>query len=155
MVPGTPIERRLYVSNDLRGFLEGPWVDSVEEYRSGKLQAQLEMFIIGDPISVAQNPYKKPKHAYMARVDPIADEVWDIRSRDPKPGIRVFGRFAEVDIFLALTWSERDRLAGRGSRQWRDAREECKTEWKNLFPAYNPVHGASLNDYISTNVVPV
>lgn len=86
------------------------------------------------------------------------DEVWEIRSQD-EPGIRVLGRFADTDLFIALTWHKRSELLGPQSRPWRDAIVGCKTEWKNLFPAYPPKSGDPSNayptDYISTNTIPV
>jgi hypothetical protein len=88
----------------------------------------------------------------MAQLDSVQDEVWEIRSRDPKPGIRVFGRFAETDLFVALTWWWRSDLKGPKSKQWRNAREGCKAEWQKLFPAYPAKSGTQINDYISAKI---
>ncbi len=62
------------------------------------------MFIAGKVISVGWDPMKKGVSAFMARLAPVEDEVWDIRSRDPSPGIRVLGSFSERDVFVALLW---------------------------------------------------
>ena len=109
------------------------------------------MFIEGKLISVAKRPFKTKK-AYMAQLHPKRDEVWEIRSRDPKPGSRVFGRFAETDVFVALTWSPREILGGPGSREWKAVIRQCKTEWRQLFPAHQPISGDDLHAYISANV---
>src|SRR5260370_21673954 len=61
-------------------------------------------------IGVAQDPYNKSPHAYLARVDPIELDIWDIRSLAPFPQIRCFGAWAEKDTFVALTWHYRDDL---------------------------------------------
>lgn len=74
----------------------------------------------------------------MARTYPPADEVWDIRSRDPKPAMRVLGCFAETDVFVALVHGYRKNLGGPRSRQWRDLIESCKAEWRKLFPRTYP-----------------
>ena len=104
----------------------------------------------------------KARDAKMGRLDPIADEVWDVRSQEPSPGLRVFSRFAEKDVLVALTcsprsisvsWLDRLPLLGRDSRQWRDAIIECKRDWNILFPAYEPLRGDDLDDYISNAVL--
>jgi hypothetical protein len=148
---GTPKRRSMYLASEINALLDGPWVDSGQEMRSGRLRADLDMFVAGYLISVQREPFRN-KTAYMSQLDPASEEVWEIRSRDPKPGIRIFGRFAHTDVFVALTWSERARLRGPGSREWRDAKEQCKTEWRKLFPAYRPFKGNDIHDYISENV---
>jgi hypothetical protein len=96
----------------------------------------------------------------MGRLD--ADEVWDLRSQAPPPGLRVFCRFAEKDVLVALTcsprsvpvpWLNRLPLLGRSSREWRDAIVGCRREWNVLFPAHQPLSGVDLSDYISNAVL--
>jgi hypothetical protein len=153
-VPGDPLERFMFASRDVNRLISGPWADVTEEYRCGRLWAATDMFVTGALITMAlDDPYKKPKTTYMARLDPPRDEVWEVRVLDPKPGIRVFGRFAECDAFVALTWAPREALPN--SQEWRDAREGCKVEWRKLFPTYNAVTGDSVNEYVSVNAVPV
>ena len=43
----------------------------------------------------------------MGLLAPREDAFWDIRSRDPRPGLRVIGHFAETDVFVALVWRPR------------------------------------------------
>jgi hypothetical protein len=143
----------MFVSAELLEAVLGPWSCVEDEVRFNRLRADLDMFIDGSLLSMAQAPYKKPKTTYMARLDPIADEVWEIRSRDPKPGIRVFGRFSEKDVFIALTWEFRDGLGGPASREWRDAREGCKAEWRKLFPTYPALGRNDLHDYASNIIL--
>jgi hypothetical protein len=145
----SPCSRTMFVADELNRLILGPWASQEDEFRFGKLRADLDMFIDGSLLSVAQAPYKKPKTTYLARLDPMVEEVWEIRSRDPKPGIRVFGRFAEKDVFVALTWEFRDGLGGPASREWRDAREGCKAEWRKLFPTYPALGRDNLHDYAS------
>lgn len=149
-MPGSPCVRWMFVSPEIFEAIDGPWNDSNEGYRFGRLRADLDAFIEGRLISIGKHPYKKNKKAYMSQLDPVVDEVWEIRSIDPKPGIRVFGSFSEKDTFVALTWLYRAPLMGPNSREWRDAREQCKAEWRNLFITYKPHTGADLeNDYAS------
>ncbi len=98
-------------------------------------------------MTVAEDPYKKPRVTNMARADPIESEVFDIRCIDPKPGIRVLGCFADFDLFVALTWNVRENLPD--DKSWRDEIERCKAAWRRLFHPYLPFCGADLNAYLS------
>jgi hypothetical protein len=159
-IPGDPIERSILLSEEVRNLLIGPWPNHTLQYRSGRLRADLEEFIKGETISVCLRPFEAIS-AYMARLAPIEDSVWDIRSRDPKPALRVAGFFAAKDIFTALRWAPRSvqpawtdkpPLGCRDSREWRDMITQCKTDWRNLFHSYGPVKGEDIHEYISRNV---
>ena len=150
-LPGATIVRTMYVSPEVRSLLVGPWADPAHEERCGRLRADLDMFIEGRLISVARDS-RRGRKAYMARLEPARDEVWEIRSRDPSPGIRVLGRFSEVDAFVALTWGERSTLGKASSLEWRRAIEGCKADWRALFPTYPAHSGAEVHDYLSADV---
>lgn len=152
-IPSPLASRTVFVSHSLNNLVLGPWSDTKIEYRAGRLRANFDMFISGLVISVGQHPYRKKKSAFMSPLDPPSDEVWEIRSRDPKPGIRVFGRFSEKDVFVALTWGYREDLGGPKSKEWRDAREQCKAEWRRLFHPYGPHVGNTPHDYISNIIL--
>ena len=143
--------RRIVASPSVHSLLTGPWESRAWEERCGQLHGDFDTFLGGNLLTVAAKPYKG-KSSYMLKLHPPAEEVWEIRSRDPDPGIRVFGRFAETDLFVALSWAKRADLAGPKSREWRDARVQCKTDWDNLFRPYEPKSGANLHDYLSTAV---
>ena len=151
-LPSVQRTRTLFVSEEVSRAVLPPWDASPEGLRFSQLRAQLDTFTAGGLISMAQDPFTKPKATYMARLDPPADEVWDIRSIDPRPAIRVLGCFAETDLFVALTWDYRKNLGGPNSKEWRDFRERCKAMWRNLFPSYQSFSGATVQDYISRNV---
>lgn len=119
------------------------------DYRSGRLLQDLELFLVGGMITVSEEPYKHPRPTYMARTDPVADEIWDIRSRDPKPGIRVLGGFAEKDHCIALTLDFRDNLGGPESKEWRDFIVRSTAKWRQLFPTYPKFQGANVSEYLS------
>jgi hypothetical protein len=157
-LPGSPINRVLLANAEVNRLVIGPWESTTEEIRAGRLWADFDRFIEGRIISVSLNsPYSKPKTAYMARLDPPRDDVIEIRSRDPKPGIRVFGRFADKDVYIALNWEYRERLGGPKEKEFDREREICKAKWNQLFPTYPSINGNQINDYFAdtSNILPV
>ncbi len=137
LMQGT-IVRELHLSKALFESIDRPWDDISYERRFGRLRADLEHFVTGGYISVSLIPYKAGT-AYMGKLD--ANEVWDIRSRDPRPGLRVFGRFAARDVFIGLGWAPRSRnwagkkLLGAGdSQEWRDEISECHPGMESTSP---------------------
>ena len=155
LIQSQPVARTMLIGEALVDVVTPPWEQSSEGHRLSRLRADLDTFTEGRLISVAAAPFKKPSSAYIARTYPPTDEIWDIRSRDPKPAIRVLGCFAETDVFIALAWEYRKPLGGPGSREWRDFIERCKAEWRKLFPAYGPHKGDDLRDYVSANFIAV
>lgn len=141
------IPRYIYINKEFHSILFGPWESEEWELRCGYLRADLDRFVQGGLIPVAESPLSGGRNSYMRQLFRWREEVWEIRSRDPKPGIRVMGRFADTDVFIALSWWHRADLGGPKARAWRDAIVGCKTEWKNLFPTYNPKSSGGNNDY--------
>src|SRR3954462_15961174 len=151
MLLGLRTPRVIYLVSDLfRDLVQGPWADEETEFQMGTLGADLDRFLEGLPIVVG---YRRARHAYMKRLDPGRDEIWAIRSRDPKPEYRVFGRFAETDVFIGTKCLDRDYLGNEKSRQWRDEMVRCATDWNSLFSPYPPLIDRQLHEYISTNVI--
>jgi hypothetical protein len=149
--------RHMFMADEIRILLDGPWNHDDLRYRAGRLRADLEDFIKGAELSVCLEPFVA-KTAYMGRLSPVADGIWDIRSRDPSPALRVVGGFAEKDVFVALRWGPRSKringttkppLGPKDSREWRDIIVQCGTDWRNLFHTYAPVTGDNLDDYFS------
>lgn len=149
-VPGRPLMRTMLLSEDVVSLMFDADRRTDDPVRMASLRRDLDMFVEGSTITVATQPYKAGT-AYLARLDPADDEIWEIRSRHPKPGFRIFGRFAEQDTFIALNWSRRDRLGGPKSREWKDAIRLCKTRWSQLFPTQPPFRSSRIDDYLSRN----
>ncbi len=126
LIPSESAKRLIFVSKEVSKIVMGPWGNTSEDLRFGRLRGDLDHFIMGGLITVAEDPFKKPRSTYMARLAPVRDELWDIRSRDPRPSIRVFGAFASTDTFIALTWQFRENLEGRDSRDWSVEIRKCK-----------------------------
>jgi hypothetical protein len=156
-LPSIPRARRLLISQGIAAMVFGPWDNDEWEERCGKLRADFDRFISGDRLPVAADRMNDRKGtSYLKRLEPGDKEIWEIRSRDPKPALRVFGRFAECDVFVALTCEKRADLGDGMTRQWRHAQVECATEWRNLFPAYEPVHSNNpirYDDYVTNYFV--
>jgi len=145
--------RHMFVHPDLYRLVEtGPWETPTVESRFGRLRGNLDEFTRGAKLVVEWNPFEA-RDAYFGRLDPTTDEVWDIRSRDPKPALRVLGSFAGIDLFIGLEWAWRREFGDRHSRAWRDARERAKTKWRGLFPTYDPHRGEHLHEYLTNAVL--
>jgi hypothetical protein len=130
--------------------------------RLGRLKADLEAFVLGHEITMCMTP-REHKSAYMGLLEPISKGTWDIRSRDPCPGIRVFGAFADVDTFVALHWMPRSRpIAGFDKKplkddemDWQFAMMEAEARWKIALPEVTPKIGGDVSGYISEKVRPI
>jgi hypothetical protein len=157
-LPGAPVNRVLLASESVNRLINGPWESEQEEYRSGRLWADFDRYVEGRLISVSLNsPYQKPRAAYMARLDPPRDDVIEVRSRDPKPGIRVFGCFADKDVYVAINWEHREKLGGPQDKEFDREREICKARWRQLFPTYQSINGNQVHEYFAdiSNVLSV
>lgn len=138
--------RAMYVSRSIEELLINSWDSPQQELRWGYVLSDLCVFVRDPWVTVAADP-RRAKAAYMARLLPDGDEVWDVRCRDPHPGIRLLGRFAEKNVFIALTWEERLPLGRFESDEWKAAINRCATEW-NLHFWSDPLRGNYPDDYL-------
>ena len=149
-----PIKRVMLLHPELHTLLKG----SQNELRIGRLSADLEHFVKGGEVSVSVVPFEH-KAAYMGILDPTGEGTWDIRSRDPSPGIRVFGRFASLDTFVALTWTLRSRsdprwpskrpLGDKNSTEYQSIRAEVEKRWSTLSLGHNHISGCNVSELLS------
>jgi hypothetical protein len=149
--------RTVLLSEEINRMVSGPWTSDEMGLRCGRLRGDLENLITAEFITVCWDPFKA-RNEQIGRLDRVEDEVWDLRSQKPKPGLRAFFRFAEKNVFMVLTvaprsapvtWLSRLPLLDRESREWRNAIIECRTEWKKLFPAHEPIRGTHINVYLT------
>ena len=145
---GEPGVRRIFATQQVCRVLVGPWANETEAVRSARLHADLDSFIVGDDITVSMTP-RRAGNAYMGVLAPVGDGMFDIRSRDPRPGLRVIGGFAGKDMFIAIRVFHRLALGAWGSDQWNYATNSCKADWRKLFHPYSPITGARIHDCIS------
>src|SRR4051794_30270370 len=80
-----------------------PWVRWMfYGMRDATLRQTLDSFTTGEFIKVCENPFAKPGDTFLARVDPISAEFWQIRCVTFSRGMRVIGAFVGTDRFVAL-----------------------------------------------------
>lgn len=142
--PSTPIVRLVCLSDAV-----WPYVMS-NALRAGRLHAELDSFIGGDQVTISLNPRgakRGAKNAFIGMLEPSSDGFLDIRSRDPRPALRVLGGFARRDYFIGLVLRERRLM--ETEQHWEEALTECKRSWWHLFYPIPPITGASPNDYLS------
>ena len=140
--------RGFYVTEPINQLLEGNFPEYMT--RGAALLADISSIAGGHNVSMCFIPYEA-EGADFGLLNPPADGVWDFRSRDPEPAIRLLGGFANKDLFIALTWRWRANLGDRYSQAWRDAIVETTTEWRNMFPAINRITGDQVSDFFEYN----
>lgn len=143
MAVGGVVLRRLYVGEQLWTALQGAWYAERGDLRLAMLRADLERFVEGRPIDPS----------YLFWLTPKSDLVWEIRSVQPAPSLRVFCRFAMPDVLIATHYEERSYLGQWGAKEWRDAIVNSKIFWRQLFATYEPVAGSSVNEFITFGVL--
>lgn len=58
-------------------------------------------------------------------------------------------------IWYLTNWGYRKGMGGKDSPQFKLAMHICKTEWRKLFPSYEPLSGIKVNEYVKQKAVPV
>ena len=142
----TKRERVVFASPEVVSALLGPWENADIENRMGRARAQVDTFIAGTRMSVRMPPSRSAR-AQIALLDPSQKEVWEIRARDPRPGVRIFGRFSEKDHFLALTIALREEF--ENNWDFSPMIEKCRRSWRMYFNNFPPHTGTLPNDYVS------
>lgn len=133
-----------------------PWSTTYVGQRHEAFRADLDAFTRHDMMRVAESPFNKASDADISRVHPTQNEVWDFRSLMP-PGIRCFGRFGGLNMFIALTFAYREDIEPGddwlSSRDWVDEIALFEREWKRLFGDISLFRGENFDEYL-TNYIP-
>ena len=144
LVPLVPLSpramkrRALYVTHQIWSLLNDETGDDITEERYGRLRADLETFV------VERDLYPH----YLFWLTPRNDLVWEIRSIADVPTLRVLGRFADRDTFVALTIEERSELGEWDSKGWKRAKRTTIQRWRSVLNVA-PIQGTSENDFFS------
>lgn len=155
-LPGAASKRCLFLTPEVAKELDPDgWIEPSLGHRYGQLAADFDRFTEGMQIPVAMAPYEKDKIAYLARIDPVEYGIWTIRSIDPRPAIRVFGAFIEVDHFVCLRTALREELDGPGGRKWKNARENAIAIWDKITKNHARLLGDNIETFISEKTTAV
>ena len=87
----------------------------------------------------------------LARVHPVSDEIWDMRSAKSRAGIRGLGAFGGRNFFIVLVWDYRDNF-DKDDNHWAREIQRCKATWDELFGSIPRFKGASLDGYLSNYI---
>lgn len=126
---GDAPRRALLVAEKLWRVLNSPEGDEEWEERVGQLQADLERFVTG----------AKLDSKYLFLLYPSADAVWEIRSVQHDPSLRVLGLFPAKDVYVSCEVALREELGGWQSRGWKAVKRNARAVWRWLFPAHDPI----------------
>jgi hypothetical protein len=141
-----PTARLVIATKEVNAEICGFWALSDHEIRYARMRAVIDAFISGSRIA-ARYPPSRSARAQLALLDPADEQVWEFRSREPKPGVRVFGCFAEIDLFIALCSELRENIDANFVKE----KEKCKREWRKFFAPYQPHRGEALSDYLTNS----
>lgn len=119
--------------------------DAVERRRWAQLEADISRFIEGGLMT----------EALIKQLKPPKFEHWELRSRRPRPSLRIFGRFAKPDVFVGTHVDRRDRLGGMWSPEFEHEKLICEDHWNQagmLAPFSDPPE-FRYESYITENAV--
>lgn len=134
------ILRHMYLERELHERLFHSYEDDSVEERHAQLQSDLEQFVTA----------RRLPPTYIRLLAPTSKGVWEIRSVQPNPGIRVFGLFIKKDSFLATHYEYRRELGGFNDRAWKLASRRSRGIWSKLFTTmYKPRLSDNIHELIS------
>lgn len=131
------IKRCLWITKAAHNAIDA-FISSESTARAAALAADLGRFVRGGKIRVP-NDLKRLK-------DPPADEIWEIRSRLPRPEFRLVGAFLRHDELVILQAAPREAYDGGN---WTPSIKTALSEWDRLFPSIMRHTGLELKDYVS------
>jgi len=135
--------RKIHVSADLHRFLETESSDAATNRDRRKLQALFDAFIAGDYVSATLE--EATMRTDLKRLQPPR-AVWEVKIGKKKfVQLRVFGRFADYNHFIALTGP-----VDRTNIDTEAEKVRCQATWWNLFGYWSPRQGVTLDDYYSS-----
>lgn len=145
---GAGVPRVVLLDRGLHEAIVQPEPNKAE--RMGRLRADLDHFTTGGFIVVGKG---RQNECFLKLLSPVADGICELRSRNPKPSLRLLGGFAEIDVFVGMSIHDRNDLGAEGSREWRDAIVSVKSAWSRSFISYPRVSGGTFNDYLSRSFI--
>lgn len=140
---GTP--RALLMCTALWNAIEEGRREQKDEQRAvwARLEAAFSHFIEGGLVT----------NDFLKQLKPEKYEHWEIRSRKPRPSMRVFGRFAMPDVFIATHVVRRSELGGMWSMPFEHHKLVCEDHWKaaQLSAPFSDAPSFRYEKYITEN----
>lgn len=118
-------------------------LDESERQRWAKLEAQMGTFVEGGYVN----------DDLVKQLQPPKYEHWELKSRKPRPSLRVFGRFAEPDVFIGTHVLPRDGLGGMWSPEFEHEKLVCEDHYAaaDLTTFYSDAPHFRYERYITSN----
>lgn len=86
----------------------------------------------------------------MKWLEPHKFEHWTLRSKRPRPSLRVFGRFARPNVFVGTHVVERATLGGKWDLDWELEKLNCEDIWSECVSG-EPFSADEYQKYITEN----
>ena len=163
LIAGRSEKRTVLLSPELNRLISPPWPDTKMGIRCARLRAEMEDIRGRRTLVVCWAPAGRGRDYHqIGRLEPPEDDLFDIRSVEPHPALRILFHFAERDVLVThlcsprlvpVHWLDRVPLLDRRSKAWRKAIAESKANWSVLFPRYSPTLGTQIDDYLSNAVL--
>ncbi len=119
-------------------------LDERVRQRWATLEADMSHFVEGGLIT----------EDFLKQLKPPRYEHWELRSRKPKPSLRVFGRFAKPNVFIGTHVDRRDRLGGMESPEFEHEKLVCEDHWNGAgLPAPFTHPNFEYEAYITENAI--
>jgi hypothetical protein len=108
-----------------------------------ELEAAMRHFIEGGPITDDR----------IKQLAPQKLEHWEMRILKPRPALRVFGRFADADVFIGTHVKLRKDLGDKWSQQFEHEKLVCEDHWRDagLPVPYTAPPEFPYGSYITSN----
>jgi|JI10StandDraft_1071094.scaffolds.fasta_scaffold331781_4 hypothetical protein len=113
----------------------------------GRARAKLDAIASGGVLLFGLDPFNKSIGSNVARTHPVSSGILDVRIRDPKPALRIFGGAAKKDAIVLVSFAYRDNL------NFQKEVSRARGLWDMLFPKHSPMIGDGHDDYFS-NLLP-
>ncbi len=111
--------------------------------RWAQLEASISYFIEGRYVT----------DDLMKQLKPPKFEHWELRSRKPRPSLRIFGRFIKPNVFVGTHVTPRPLLGGMWSSQFEHEKLVCEEYWSNtgLLSPFSDSPRFRYDKYITEN----
>ncbi len=119
-------------SSESRVFLMCPALRQAIE--AGKTEAASSDWKSFAQLEVAISSYIEGNlitESLLKQLEPKKFEHWAVRSRRPKPSIRVFGRFVKPDWFVGTHLKLRRELGKKWADTWEQEKLVCEDHWRD------------------------